>query len=99
MEVKSEPREPGSVSQRPWPPLGGPQQRRPRPLAKSAKPMTTLTMGWGLLGQRVAPLGPARGGRVLATPRRPTPSALAEPIVCDVLDPSSLARLPAADTV
>lgn len=66
--------------------------------------LTRLIVGCGYLGQRVAALWHARGDRVVATVRSaPAASTLRalgiEPVVCNVLDPRSLAALPRADTI
>jgi nucleoside-diphosphate-sugar epimerase len=63
-----------------------------------------LIVGCGYLGLRVLPLWRAAGDRVFATTRRPARADElrrlgAEPVVCDVLDPASLAGLPAVATV
>src|SRR5262245_33646615 len=59
-----------------------------------------LIIGCGYLGQRVAALWQAQGQRVIATTRKAisSPRGL-EPVICDVLDPSSLRGVPAAETV
>lgn len=66
--------------------------------------MTRLIIGCGYLGQRVAGLWRARGERVLGTTRRPARVEELrrqgiEAVICDVLDPLSLVRLPEVDTV
>jgi nucleoside-diphosphate-sugar epimerase len=66
--------------------------------------MTKLIIGCGYLGLRLARFWRERGHHVVATRRSPEMSTeLArlgvDIIPCDVLDPASLTRLPAADTV
>ncbi len=63
--------------------------------------MVKLIIGCGYLGRRVACLWQAAGQRVLATTHRPATFDVADvqAVPCDVLDPPSLLRLPAADTV
>lgn len=66
--------------------------------------MSNLIVGCGYLGLQVAALWRERGAKVLATTRKPGgPVDFArlglEPVVCDVLDPASLRKLPRADTV
>jgi nucleoside-diphosphate-sugar epimerase len=66
--------------------------------------MRNLIVGCGYLGVRVATLWRQQGYHVLGTTRQnPAPDAFArlgiEPVLCDVLDPTSLKKLPAADTV
>jgi nucleoside-diphosphate-sugar epimerase len=63
-----------------------------------------LIVGCGYLGRRVATLWRAAGHRVFATTRSERRADElrglgVEPVVCDVLDPGSLAALPAADGV
>ncbi len=62
--------------------------------------MTTLIIGCGYLGRRVAHLWHTLGRHVCATTRRADAVGIpgVEPVVCDVLDPS-LVRLPPAETV
>jgi len=59
----------------------------------------TMIIGCGYLGRRVATLWHAQGRQVFAVTRRPSSESRATPLVCDVLDPSSLRNLPAVDTV
>lgn len=61
---------------------------------------TSLILGCGYLGSRVAPLWQAKNRRVFAVTRNPAhlPAGV-EPIVCDILDPAGLKKLPAVDTV
>jgi nucleoside-diphosphate-sugar epimerase len=66
--------------------------------------MAKLIIGCGYLGRRVAPLWLAQGHRVYATARRAAAAGALragglDPVVCDVLDAASLARLPPAETV
>ena len=61
-----------------------------------------LIIGCGYLGRRVATRWAAAGRRVAALTRRNADTLRnlgVEPVVGDVLDPASLRRLPAADTV
>jgi nucleoside-diphosphate-sugar epimerase len=63
-----------------------------------------LVIGCGYVGRRVAALWRAQGQRVHATTRRPAEAAAfradgVDPVICDVLDPASLAHLPVAETV
>ena len=61
---------------------------------------TSLIIGCGYLGKRVAARWLAQSRRVFATTRQPTALPFdVEPIVCDVLRPASLHALPAVDTV
>jgi nucleoside-diphosphate-sugar epimerase len=65
---------------------------------------TKLIIGCGYLGQRLAKAWREQGHRVVAARRTPgLPTELqqigVEAVPCDVLDPSSLAQLPLADTV
>ncbi len=59
-----------------------------------------LIIGCGYLGGRVAPLWLQQGRRVFATTRNAAqlPSGV-EPVLCDVLQPDSLRKLPSVDTV
>ena len=57
----------------------------------------SLIIGCGYLGKRVAALWLAQNRRVYATTRKSITGP--EPVVCDVLDPTSLRALPAVDTV
>jgi nucleoside-diphosphate-sugar epimerase len=61
---------------------------------------STLILGCGYLGRRVAALWRQQGRRVFAATRNAAhlPSDV-EPIVCDVLNPSSLTSLPRVETV
>jgi nucleoside-diphosphate-sugar epimerase len=61
---------------------------------------TTLILGCGYLGQRVAKLWLEQQRRVFAATRNASrlPNGV-EPIVCDVLDPASLTALPQVETV
>lgn len=66
--------------------------------------MDKLVIGCGYLGRRVAALWRKQGHRVFATTRSAGRAEELhryglEPVVCDVLDPASLAALPAACTV
>jgi nucleoside-diphosphate-sugar epimerase len=66
--------------------------------------MNRLIIGCGYLGSRIASLWQQQRHRVFATTRKPLRAEeLArqkiEPILCDVLDPASLARLPSVDAV
>lgn len=63
-------------------------------------PSTSLILGCGYLGARVATLWQQQGRRVIAAARNAAhlPSGV-EPIVCDVLDLASLRNLPPVDTV
>src|SRR5438552_366768 len=66
--------------------------------------MATLILGCGYLGRRVAARWLARGERVFGTARSAARAAeLArlgvDPIVCDILDPSSLQSFPEATAV
>ena len=66
--------------------------------------MSTLIVGCGYLGRRVGRVLADRGERVFGTTRSASKagelSALGiEPVIADVLDPGSLARLPTADRV
>jgi nucleoside-diphosphate-sugar epimerase len=63
--------------------------------------MDKLIVGCGYLGTRVAALWLGQGQRVLATTRTPGAwtDSRPEPIVCDVLLPDTLCKLPLADTV
>jgi len=66
--------------------------------------MGKLIVGCGYLGARVAALWRKQGEQVFATTRHGDRAAALrglglEPIVCDVLQPESLQRLPAVDTV
>ena len=63
---------------------------------------TTLIVGCGYLGTRVAALLVDRRERVIGTVRSPTRAAVLrtlgiEPVIADVLDPDSLRTLPPAD--
>src|SRR5690349_9789107 len=61
---------------------------------------STLIIGCGYLGTRVANLWLAQSRKVLATTRKPVaPVPGVEPIVCDILDPARLPRLPDVDTL
>lgn len=61
---------------------------------------TSLILGCGYLGSRVAALWQAQGRRVIAATRNPDHlPPLLEPITCDVLNPASLRSLPQVDTV
>lgn len=65
---------------------------------------SALIVGCGYLGNRVADAWLASGRRVYATTRRPARAEeLArrgiEPVICDVVDPSSLQSLPAVEEV
>jgi nucleoside-diphosphate-sugar epimerase len=65
---------------------------------------STLVIGCGYLGRRVAALWQAQGRRVHATTRRPEEAVAFRaqaltPIVCDVLDVAGLKALPAVETV
>jgi nucleoside-diphosphate-sugar epimerase len=62
--------------------------------------MSTLILGCGYLGSRVAALWQQQSRRVYAATRNAAhlPPNI-EPIVCDVLDPASLRSLPTVDTV
>ncbi len=61
---------------------------------------TSLILGCGYLGRRVAALWRQRGQRVSAATRNAAhlPTDV-EPLLCDVLDPASLRSLPQVDTV
>lgn len=66
--------------------------------------MTTLIVGCGYLGRRVGHRLHLRGERVFGTVRsEPRARELTawgvEPVIADVLDPASMARLPASDRV
>jgi nucleoside-diphosphate-sugar epimerase len=62
--------------------------------------MSTLILGCGYLGARVAALWQQQGRRVHAATRNAAHlPANVEPILCDVLDPASLRSQPAVDTV
>ncbi len=66
--------------------------------------MTKLIIGCGYLGSRLARLWRQAGHRVIVTKRRAglkteLDELGIEAIACDVLDPASLLKLPAADTV
>ncbi len=66
--------------------------------------MAKLVIGCGYLGRYVAALWRVRGHRVYATTRRADHAdamrgAGFDPVVCDVLEPTSLRRLPAVETV
>jgi nucleoside-diphosphate-sugar epimerase len=66
--------------------------------------MGKLIVGCGYLGLRIAELWRNQGEQVFATTRKPARAEeLArlglQPVVCDVLDPTTLERLPAADSV
>jgi nucleoside-diphosphate-sugar epimerase len=62
--------------------------------------MSTLILGCGYLGRRVAALWRAQGRRVFAVSRTAMhlPGDV-EPIVCDIVRPDTLHALPAVDTV
>ena len=65
---------------------------------------TTLIVGCGYLGTRVAALLVDRRERVIGTVRSPARAAVLrtlgiEPVIADVLDPDSLRTLPPADRV
>ncbi len=69
-----------------------------------AKMMIRLILGCGYLGERLAAEWRARGDRVFGTTRRDRRTAElralgVEPIVCDILEPTSLKGLPEVDTV
>jgi nucleoside-diphosphate-sugar epimerase len=61
---------------------------------------TSLILGCGYLGSRVARRWQQAGRRVIAVTRKPghLPAGV-EPILCDVLNPASLDALPQVDTV
>lgn len=60
----------------------------------------TLILGCGYLGRRVAALWQAQGRHVAAVSRRPEHlSQGVEPIVCDIVRPDSMSRLPNVETV
>src|SRR4051812_47147125 len=63
--------------------------------------MDVLIIGCGYLGERVADIWREQGRRVLTTTRRQRESSMAseDRLVCDVLDPQSLATLPRVNTV
>jgi nucleoside-diphosphate-sugar epimerase len=66
--------------------------------------MTTLIIGCGYLGERLAAILRAAGDRVIGTVRSPERADKIahlgiEPIIADVLDISSLAHLPACDRI
>ena len=61
---------------------------------------SSLILGCGYLGARVASLWQLQNRRVITATRNPAHlPANVEPIVCDVLDPASLRALPKVDTV
>src|SRR5690349_13502895 len=65
--------------------------------------MSNLIIGCGYLGRRVAALWRQHGAHVHAATRRVDEAAAlraqgCEPLICDVLDATSLAQLPQADT-
>src|SRR5690242_11012547 len=66
--------------------------------------MSTLIIGCGYLGRRLAALLLQGGGRVLGTVRSPSRAGEIaglgiEPVIADVLQPESLRELPRADRV